>query len=575
MATIICPPLDDAPWPTLGPYVCAFIEEHFCHGPGDLFGARITLSGEHRAWIYRMYEVEPPFSSVMKAGRTSRSKNPRAGRRRFQRVALSLRKGSAKTELAAWIAGAELHHEAPVRCAGFDSSGDPVPCSVTDPYIPMISSTEEQTEELAYGALRRILEECSIGSDFDIGLERIMRRSGNGKAEAVSASPNARDGARTTFQHADESHRLTLDSHKRSWKVMLANLAKRPLADPWALETTTAPEPGAGSVAESTMDYGRELLASEDPSRSRLFFFHRQADDAIEIYTPEGAIDDDALREAIVDASGPFIIEWTDIDRVAGAFHEPDADRAYLERVWLNRPRQSSGRAFDIRLWRELKKEVVVPDGAAITIGFDGSRFDDATALVATHVDTGHQWPLGIWERPRHLAEWKVPVEDVDGMVRDAFERYNVLRMYCDPAKWETWVSQWAGDFGSTRVFEWWTNRRRPMAYAIRSFIGAMAARELSHDGDVRLDQHVGNARKQDTGLVDHEDETPLWILRKERPDSPLKIDGAMAAVLSWEARNDAIAAGEGKDDGGAVHVFGSADEGSAAAIVYEEEPWW
>jgi hypothetical protein len=36
-----------------------------------------------------------------------------------------------------------------------------------------------------------------------------------------------------------------------------------------------------------------------------------------------------------------------------------------------------------------------------------------------------------------------------------------------------------------------------------------------------------------------------LWILRKERPDSPHKIDGAMAAILSWEARNDAVAAGD------------------------------
>jgi hypothetical protein len=50
------------------------------------------------------------------------------------------------------------------------------------------------------------------------------------------------------------------------------------------------------------------------------------------------------------------------------------------------------------------------------------------------------------------------------------------------------------------------------------------------------------------------EDERPLWILRKERPDSPKKIDAAMAAVLAWEARNDAIAAGEGKVAGPSVY---------------------
>ena len=35
----------------------------------------------------------------------------------------------------------------------------------------------------------------------------------------------------------------------------------------------------------------------------------------------------------------------------------------------------------------------------------------------------------------------------------------------------------------------------------------------------------------------------PLWLIQKERPDSPHKIDLAMAGVLSWEARTDAIAA--------------------------------
>jgi hypothetical protein len=43
-------------------------------------------------------------------------------------------------------------------------------------------------------------------------------------------------------------------------------------------------------------------------------------------------------------------------------------------------------------------------------------------------------------------------------------------------------------------------------------------------------------------------DETgaPLWTIYKERPDSPHKIDLAMAGALSWEARNDALASGVG-----------------------------
>lgn len=538
----MCPPPDDDPWPTLGPFVCDFIEENLCHGPGDLLGRPVVLSEEHLAWFYRMYEVEPPLIVTRKRQVISRSRNPRAGRRRFQRCALSLRKGSAKTEMAAWLAICELHPDGPVRCDGFESTRGlprPVPRGVSDPYIPMISSTEEQTEELAYGALRRILEEVPIGRDFDIGLERVLRIDGAGKAEAVSASPNARDGARTTFEHCDESHRLVLPNQRRAWTVMLANLAKRPLADPWALETTTAPEPGGGSVAEDTMEYAR-AVASGKAKNSRLFFYHRQAREDHDISTAAG------LKAAVVEASGPYVVKWSDVSRIMAAFEEPGADRPYLERVWLNRLVQSSGRAFDISAWRALRSDFRVPDGEAITLGFDGSRFDDATALVATHLGTGFQWPVGIWERPLTQSDWEVPVGEVDGAINDAFERWHVCRMYADPPKWETWIAQWAGQFGEKRVVEWWTNRRKPMAYAIRSFIGAMTAGELTHDGDALLDAHVGNARQQQTNLVDEQGK-PLWILRKERPDSPHKIDGAMAAILSWEARNDALAANEGE----------------------------
>lgn len=343
-SVIMIPPPDAEPWPTLGPFVCQWMEENLCHGPGDLLGQPLVLSLELRAWIYRMYEVEPPELEHRQGRVISRSANPRAGKRRFERCAISLRKGSCKTEIAAIIAAAELHPEGPVRCAGFEKVKGvltPIPRPVSDPYIPMISYSEEQTEELAYGALRRILQECPAGAAFDIGLERIMRLHGDGKAEAVSSSPNSRDGARTTFQHADETHRFLLDTHKKGWRVMLANLAKRPLAEPWALETTTAPEPGAGSVAESTMEYARAVLTGR-AENTRLFFYHRQASETLDITKPA------ELRQAVIEASGPYISQWTDVDRIVGAFGEPDADIPYLERVWLNRLVQSSGLAFHI-----------------------------------------------------------------------------------------------------------------------------------------------------------------------------------------------------------------------------------
>ena len=56
----------------------------------------------------------------------------------------------------------------------------------------------------------------------------------------------------------------------------------------------------------------------------------------------------------------------------------------------------------------------------------------------------------------------------------------------------------------------------------------------------------MGHARKQELSHVDGEGKKQ-WLIRKERPDSPNKMDLAMAGCLSWEARTDAIAAGATK----------------------------
>src|SRR5690606_34571785 len=127
--------------------------------------------------------------------------------------------------------------------------------------------------------------------------------------------------------------------------------------------------------------------------------------------------------------------------------------------------------------------------------------------------------------------------------ITDLFDRYEVWRMYADPPYWQSWVSAWQGRYGEDRVIEWWTNRRRPMAYALESFASAIAEGSLSHDGNKDLERHLGNARRNDQPCTDAEGRPQLRI-RKERTESPHKIDAAMAAVLSWEARKDAIAAG-------------------------------
>lgn len=530
MTTFLVPPLDEVRWPTLGPQVVDWIEEHLVYGPGELKGEPYKVEPEFKALLYRMYEVYPADHKL-------------AGRRRFKRVSLSLRKGTAKTEKAAILAITEAHPTAPVRCDGFDADGDPVGVSVQSPYIPLVAFSQEQTEDLAFGVARQILEECQLGNDFDIGLERIIvldeRGREAGKIVPLGGSPNARDGARTTFQHVDESHRLYHERLKKAHNVMLQNVYKRVGADAWTLETTTTFDPGQGSVAEETFHYAQKI-ATGDVQDSRLFFFHRQARDDHPLETKED------VREALLEASGPAAAWSGDIDALVDHYFEPNTDRTYFRRVWLNQPVAGSGKAFQKDAWDGIMDTTKgpAPDGEVIVLGFDGARRRDATGLVAFDPVRSHMWPIGIWTRPEHADDdWEIDSVEVDAAVEMAFNTWDVWRFYGDPPYWDDRMDAWAGIYGEKRVVKWWTNRARAMSNAVRNFDEAIRTGAFTHDGDSVLSEHVTNAYRQDLTLRDEEDR-PLWVIRKERPNSPFKIDGAMGAILAYEAGGDCIAAG-------------------------------
>ena len=528
MATLCVPPLEPVgkEWPTLGFQISQFIEERAVYGPGSLKGQPYRLDAEKRAAIYRMYEVYPRGHKF-------------AGRRRFKRVGISWRKGTAKTEWAALIAFCELHPEGPVRCDGWDANGNPVGRPVRDPFIPMVAYNAEQTEELAYGALFTILSESDDAHMFDIGKERILRLDGagrpDGKCVALSGSPSANDGARTTFQHFDETHRMELPRLVAAHETMLANIPKRVLDDAWSLETTTAGRPGGGSVAEKTHREAQAIAKGEikDPD---LFYFHREAGPGHDLKDIDGRI------AAISEATGP-VGEYGpgQFAEIAKQWERPGSDKPYLERVWLNRWTRSDQQAFDVSKFEALGDvENVIKPGAFCTLGFDGARFKDSTGFVLTEIKTGLQMPVGLWEKPEYEDDWEVPEDEVHAKLEEIFETYDIHQLYADPPHWTEQVGKWAGKWPD-QVTEWWTHQRRKIGMAVRAYTEAIDSGSLAHNADPDFVRHIGNAGRVETNLLDDEGRKVV-ILGKVRPEA--KFDLAMAAVLSWQARIDALSDG-------------------------------
>jgi hypothetical protein len=533
VALLVVPPPDVEPWPSLGKQVCDFLEDRSVFGPGSFQGEPYRLSPEFRAAIYRAYEVYPAGHEL-------------AGRRRFKRVGISVRKGLAKTEWAAELVFAELHPEGPVRCDGFDAAGQPVGRPVVRPYIPMLSVTVEQVEELAFGTLLYICQECDDADLFDAGLERVIRLSPHGREDGravpLSQSPGAREGARTTMQLFDEPHRLYQPMHRAAHKTMDANLPKRPLEDPWALYVGTAGEPGQQSIAE---DLHAEAEAIRDGliTDPRLFYFYRWADGVYDL-------DDKAERlTAIREATGPpGEFGPGQYEDIAEQWDRPTADPSYLERVWLNRWRRSRDQVFDAARLVELRVPEQLEAGAFVVGGFDGARFRDSTAIVLTEVPSGRQQLVALWERPADLhpdAGWEAPELEVFEAWAWVLDTFEVWRVYGDPPHWTESYAGWAGRWPDVFV-EWWTNRHRAMAFAVKEYREGMSSGAVTHvhrphPYDVAFERHLTAAARRVVNIFDDAGQQ-LFLMGK--PPDGRKIDAAMAGCLSWQAYLEAVKSG-------------------------------
>lgn len=555
---LVVPGRDEEPWPTIGAEVCDFIEERGIYGPGSLQGRPYEIDPEFRAFIYRASEVYPQTVTKSFAGGGPalhvRDPHPWAGRRRFKRVGMSVRKGLAKTEKEALLVFTHIHPDGPGKCDGFDASGNPVAAPVQAPYVPMLAFSLDQVEELAYGALKYMIENGPDEDLFDVSLERALRLDEFGRADGgawpLAQSPDSRDGGRTTLNAFDEPHRLYLPRHLKAHETMDANTAKRPLEDPWSLYVGTAGELGQGSVAEQLHNEA-EAIRDGKIERADLFYLYRTDDGGHDL-------EDKAQRmQAVAEATGPAG-EWGpgQYDDIASKWDRPGADKGYLERVWLNRWIKSGAQAFDTKRWSELHHlrgeedgppRKRIRKGAKVTVGFDGARRRDSTAIVVTELSTGTQELVALWERDLDDPDWEVPEDEVNQVVDEIFKKYRVWRMYADPPYWVTEVGVWAGKHKGL-VEEWWTNRFKVMAYAIRAYQEAMASGAVGWTEQdpkaAEFAKHIANAGQLLTNFVDDKGD-PLYILGKIHPDR--KFDGAMAATLSWQGYLDAVKAGENK----------------------------
>ena len=268
--------------------------------------------------------------------------------------------------------------------------------------------------------------------------------------------------------------------------------------------------------------------------RDGRYLYTRSADRAFALHEWALGRDDDVDDLDVVKTVNPA--SWQTIEILRQRHDSPSMMPWQWARfacgLWLS----SSATWLHADDWHANEEPDAIMPGEAIALGFDGSRFHDATALVACRISDGLLQPLGVWEVPEGAPDdWEIPADEVAATVAEVMEDFRVVRGYFDPPLWQSEIDAWARDFGDRAVMRFYSSRSRMMG-AVERFRTDVVAHRVPHAGDERLTRHVLDAAMREA-------RGGYWLVKSEATHG--KIDAAVAAVLAYEARSDAIASGE------------------------------
>ncbi|MFT4034515.1 MAG: terminase large subunit [Patulibacter sp.] len=363
----------------------------------------------------------------------------------------------------------------------------------------------------------------------------IARRDGGGVILRMSSSPERLHGYNPSLVICDEVAQWTTPNLRKAWEALTTGGGAREDAQTFTISTAGEGHTRADGILGRLID-GNEREGEVE--RRGSLTISRNLDGQTLVFNYAAATTSRADIPAIK-AANPA--GWITTRFLARQAANPElSEAAFLQLhgcVWS----EGDSQWIAADQWRSVVRggaDSALADGDVISLGFDGSRLYDATVLVACRLHDRLIVPLKCWERPYGAAGegWEVPADDVLDTLRDAHNRFRVARGYYDPPYWATDIDGWALEFGAKVVVKFPTASSSRMPAALQRFKTDVLTRTLGHNGNKTMHRMVVNARMEST--------RGGYKLVKPGKHPEDRIDGAVAAVLAYEAASDAIAAG-------------------------------
>lgn len=540
---------------SLGHLAVAWIEYWVRHGEGSVQGQKQVLDQDFYDFVVDAYCLDA------------------TGRRLYRTCVLSRPKGTSKSELAGgitlfetlgparfkgWAEGGEVF-----EWEGFTytyAAGEPMGRLVQSPFARLLATERKQTGN----TYQNVFHNLDDGDVFPLanvpGIDAGTTRTNlpnSGRIWPSTAASSSADGGLETFAVADESHLYTTTELRSMYNTVRRNLRKRKADEPWFLVTTTMFRDGENSQAQAQHKAALAVLEGKIKGFGLLF-------DHVEGGVIEDLGDEKLLRKVLREAFADR--DWIDYDAYVADTLDPTVDPSDFRRYTLNQQaasatsfvtsaEMSAANLIDGEPVEPLKKGDIITVGmdfapGNITAGKKKFHIPDATALIACRLSDMSLHPLGVWEASEAAATrgWNPPMNEIEQTVHAAFKDYKIVGFFSDPAHIQDYLNKWTARYLSHLKIK--ASADRPMyrwmsgeltsrnGRDIDSLYVALASGQLHVVESAVLTRHFLNARRTVTKYGP--------ALYKRNPESPDKIDAAVASVLAYAAAVQALNKGFG-----------------------------
>jgi phage terminase large subunit-like protein len=374
-------------------------------------------------------------------------------------------------------------------------------------------AADKEQAKIVFGVAKRMVElDPDLEREATLYKDAIEIPDSGSVYRVLSSEAYTKEGLSPTLVIYDELHAAPNDD---LWNVM--NLGTGARIDPLILAITTAGVrtdiTGQDSICYRLYQHGLKVISGEvsDPS---FFMSWWEAPPKANVHLPatwrrcnpgyDDLIDPEDFASSVVRTTeSEFTIKRTNqwVSSVKG---------------WL--PAGS---------WEALAEPQGWPEpGVEVVLAFDGSYNRDSSAIIGMTVEPEpYGFEIGVWEQPADQPDWVVPRGEIDRTMVEAFERWQVVELACDRAKWFDEFERWSERFGDV-VVEFPQSRAR-MIPACAKLYAAIAEKRITHDGSPIWTRHLVNAETK---------ETPdgVYIVKSSR-SSERKIDAAVAGVMAYD----------------------------------------